>query len=172
VIKMIVPSNFRLNQLAIKKLDFPKLARTLLQDTQAIILRGLSKGSGPNGSLRMYSDSYQKAIAAGWIAGKVDANTVNLRATGQMLNSMQNRETQKGAELYFGSGRTTRSARLKTKRDSNVQAKPRKANRSTNAEIAAGNEARGREFFGFGKEEQIRIEKQITLAIDRILKSL
>lgn len=65
-----------------------------------IILSRTKKGVGVNGGFKRYSDTY--AIFRKNVLGKVDPNTVNLNATGEMVRNVQSRnKDSRTAEIYF-----------------------------------------------------------------------
>lgn len=150
----VSPTTFKLNvKDALRKLDFPKFAEIELSNTRARMRQELEKGRNPNNEgFREYSASYKKQIDAGNVRGKAPGNhTVTLRATGRMLNSLETKQTQNGAQLFFLGQHPSGTE---------------------NAQIALALEEDGREFFGFGREDEKRIEKALDKKLDEFLRAL
>jgi len=170
-----------------KGLDFARIGEEELRSTEARIRKELEKGRNVDGArLSPYSSSYLRAIDAGLVKGKSPGHrTPNLSATGEMLNAMQTKPLKDGAQIFFG-GQHKANKGLKARRtlnpDGTIKRVPKKGVRLkkpvgssravSNAEIAAANEAIGREFFGYGAEDLKRIEKRLDKEIDKILQSI
>lgn len=91
---------------------FLDLANIELNNTHARILKSTEQGKDAHGrSLKAYSAAYIRAIRAGHVRGHNGVRKVNtlttLRITGDLLNSMQVKKNEKGAEIFFNGSHAT-----------------------------------------------------------------
>ena len=138
--------------------EFQKLFSRELQNTSARLRQNISGGSGADGQAIKpsgYSPSYLDAISKGRVrAGKSGvrktSTTVNLQISGELLNSMQVKDTPNGAELFFLGGHYSGLSAV---------------------QLASVLHDRGFEhWFEYGKEDIARIEKRAIELVEKQLK--
>jgi hypothetical protein len=169
----------------LKAINLPKLAEEELRNALADMVNEAKGGKSVDGKAwPKYSESYEKAIHAGRIRGKANGDTTpNLRATGELWNSMQSKATNSGAELFpQGQHAPSRGVKRKVTKKGSIRyakQKPRAKTKRTaaatrgasNAEIVSGLEKK-RPFFGLGKKQLDRLETRISKELDKLLADL
>lgn len=160
----VTTQTFEFNPRAFDKKTFIKAAKTELFDQMREINADAQAGKSRDGKLPSYSQSYKA-----WRKSQGYSTSTNLTLSGDMLRSMQVKETSDGAELFFQGNHSPKKSKKKKNKKKETKKKGTKSKTQTNAAIAAFVYSKGFDgWFKLGKKDQQRIQKSMNEVFQNI----